>query len=33
MGLATDRISIHEARLLLAFQKQPGRWLTNGLRP
>jgi hypothetical protein len=29
MGLATDRISIHEVRLLLAFQAQPDRWLTN----
>jgi hypothetical protein len=30
MGLATDRISIHEVRLLLVFQKQPDRWLSNG---
>lgn len=29
MGLATDRISVHEVRLLLLFQTQPERWLTN----
>lgn len=30
MGLATDRISIHEVRLLLVFRKQPDRWISNG---
>lgn len=29
MGLATDRISLHEVRLLLVFQKQPDLWLSN----
>ena len=29
MGLATDRISIHEVRLMLVFRKQPERWLSN----
>ena len=29
MGLAADRISSHEVRLLLLFKTQPERWLTN----
>ena len=29
MGLAVDRISVHEVRLLLLFRTQPDRWLTN----
>ena len=29
MALATDRISPHEVRLVLVFQRQPDRWLTN----
>src|SRR5262245_2579930 len=29
MGLAVDRISVHEVRLLLVFQRQPENWLTN----
>jgi hypothetical protein len=33
MGLATDRISIHEVRLLLVFQKQSDRWFSSGGKP
>ncbi|MCI0459308.1 MAG: hypothetical protein L0Z62_20355 [Gemmataceae bacterium] len=29
MGLAVDRISVHEVRLLLAFQANADAWLTN----
>ncbi len=29
MGLAADRISAHEVKLLLAFQQQPDAWQTN----
>lgn len=29
MGLAVDRISVHEVRLLQLFRTQPERWLTN----
>jgi DNA-binding IclR family transcriptional regulator len=30
MAAATDRISAHEVKLLLVFQRQPDRWLANG---
>lgn len=29
MGLAVDRISVHEVRLLLAFQQDADAWMSN----